>query len=32
MYYAIVHINNEIVAFSADSLNEFAESGVVSDS
>jgi hypothetical protein len=32
MYYAIVHIDNEIVAFSADSLNEFAESGVVSDS
>jgi hypothetical protein len=32
MYYAIVHIDNEIVAFSADSLVEFAESGFVSDS
>ena len=31
MYYAIVYTDNEIVAFSADSLVEFAESGVVSD-
>jgi hypothetical protein len=31
MYYAIVYIDNEIVAFSADSLNEFADSGITSD-
>ena len=32
MYYAIVYTDNEIVAFSADTLNVFVESGVVSDS
>jgi len=32
MYYAIVPIKNEIVAFSADTLNVFVESGLVSDS
>jgi hypothetical protein len=31
MYYAIVYTDNEIVAFFADSLNEFANSGIVSD-
>lgn len=32
MYYAIVLVENEIVAFSADTLNVFVESGLVSDS
>ena len=31
MYYAIVPIDNEIVAFSTDLLSKFVESGVVSD-